>query len=166
MRPKPEERYVRCVPLVQLKAAVGAFSEPQTVRDEADWESWVVVESSRTLRPGMFVAQVVGRSMEPVIPDGSYCLFAAPVQGSRHDKNVLVRLQDSADPETSERYTVKRYESRKVSSEDGIWRHVTVTLKPLNPAYEPIVLTVEEEGPCRSSRRLLRSWGSSWSQGD
>ena len=84
--------------------------------------------------------------MEPAIPDGSYCLFAAPVQGSRNGKNVLVLLGDGADPDTGERYTVRRYELHKVSSEDGTWRHVTVTLKPLNPAYDPIALTVEEEG--------------------
>ena len=31
----------------------------------------------------MFAAQIVGNSMEPVIPDGSYCLFRAPVEGTR-----------------------------------------------------------------------------------
>ena len=33
------------------------------------------------LRPGMFVAQVVGKSMEPAIPDGAYCLFARACRG-------------------------------------------------------------------------------------
>jgi hypothetical protein len=159
VRPKPEERYAGCLPLVPLKAAAGAFGDPQTVRDETGWENWVVVESARKLRPGMFVAQVVGRSMEPVIPDGSYCLFAAPVQGSRHGKNVLVQLRDSADPETGERYTVKRYESQKVSGEDGTWRHLTVTLKPLNPSYGPIVLTVEEEGAVQVVAELVEVLG-------
>ena len=28
----------------------------------------------------MFVAQVVGKSMEPAIPDGAYCLFAASAE--------------------------------------------------------------------------------------
>jgi len=94
----------------------------------------------------MFVAQVVGRSMEPRIPDGSYCLFATPVQGTRQGRNLLVQLRDEADPETGQRYTVKRYESEKSVSEDGTWRHVRVTLKPLNPEFHPIVLTVEDEG--------------------
>ena len=145
VHPKPEERYVRCVPLVPLKAAAGTFGDPQTVGDEADWENWVAVDNGRRLRPGMFVAQVVGHSMEPNIPDGSYCLFAAPVRGSRQGKIVLVQLRDAADPDTGERYTVKRYESQKAGSDEDTWRHVTVTLKPLNPAYEPIVLTAEEE---------------------
>ena len=79
VEPKPEERYVTCVPLVPLKAAAGAFSDPQHIEDD-DWE-WVAVDTRHRLRPGMFVAQVVGKSMEPAIPDGSYCLFAAPVDG-------------------------------------------------------------------------------------
>jgi hypothetical protein len=107
-----KERYVKCVPLVPLKAAAGAFSDPQHVAD-GDFE-WVEVETAqRRLRPGMFVAQVVGRSMEPGIEDGSYCLFAAPVTGSRQGRTVLVQLRDVTDPETGHRYTVKRYESEK-----------------------------------------------------
>lgn len=159
VRPKPAERYVNCVPLVPLKAAAGKFGDPQTLPDEADWENWVAVETGRKLRSGMFVAQVVGQSMEPTIPNGSYCLFAAPVQGTRRGKNVLVQLRDAADPETGERYTVKRYESEKTTDEDGTWRHVTVTLKPLNPQYEPIVLTVEDEGAVKVVAELVTVLG-------
>jgi SOS-response transcriptional repressor LexA len=105
------------------------------------------------------VAQVVGQSMEPAIPDGSYCLFTAPVQGTRQGKNVLVQLRDAADPETGERYTVKRYESEKATDEDGTWRHLKVTLKPLNPQFEPIVLTVEDEGTVHVIAELVEVLG-------
>jgi SOS-response transcriptional repressor LexA len=88
----------------------------------------------------MFVAQVVGKSMEPAIPDGSWCLFRAPVEGSRQGKTVLVQLRDVADPDTGQRYTVKRYESEKAAQGDS-WRHERITLKPVNPDFEPIVLT-------------------------
>lgn len=87
----------------------------------------------------MFVAQVVGKYMEPAIPDGAYCLFAAPVEGTRQGKIVVVQLRDAADPETGQRYTVKRYESEKAREGDS-WRHASITLKPLNPDFEPIVL--------------------------
>ena len=97
VRPSAEQRYIKCVPLVQLKAAAGAFSEPQNVKD-GDWD-WVEIDSHHRLRPGMFVAQVVGKSMEPAIPDGAYCLFSTPVGGSRHG-TYLVQLRDSTDPET------------------------------------------------------------------
>jgi hypothetical protein len=82
--------------------------------------------------------------MEPVIPDGAYCLFRAPVEGTRQGKTVLVQLRDATDPETGQRYTVKRYESEKATQGDA-WHHTKITLKPLNPDYEPIVLTAAAE---------------------
>jgi SOS-response transcriptional repressor LexA len=93
----------------------------------------------------MFVAQVVGKSMEPAIPDGSYCLFRAPVTGTRQGKTVLVQLRDRTDPETGERYTVKRCASEKVRDGD-VWRHSRITLKPLNPDFQAIELTGSDEG--------------------
>ena len=126
-----------------LRAAAGAFGEPQNVPDEG-WD-WVEIETHRKLRPGMFVAQVVGKSMEPAITDGSYCLFAAPVAGTRQGKTVLVQLRDTADPETGQRYTVKRYESEKTEDGDA-WHHARITLKPVNPYFQPIVLTGAQEG--------------------
>ena len=47
--------------------------------------------------------------MAPSIPDGAYGLFAAPVQGTRQGKTVLVQMREAADPESGQRYTVKRY---------------------------------------------------------
>ena len=143
VEPTPEERYVTCVPLVPLKAAAGAFGDPQNIEND-DFE-WVAVESRHRLRPGMFVAQVVGKSMEPAIPDGAWCLFRAPVEGTRQGKTVLVQLRDAIDPETGQRYTVKRYESEKAAKGDS-WRHTRITLKPVSPDFEPIVLTDMDEG--------------------
>ena len=142
VEPQPSERYLTCVPLVPLKAAAGAFSDPQRIDD--DDFAWVAVETTRRLRRGMFVAHVVGKSMEPAISDGAYCLFAAPVGGSRQGKTVLVQMRDAADPENGERYTVKRYESEKAGDGDS-WRHTKITLRPLNPDFEPIVLTGADE---------------------
>jgi ATP-dependent helicase YprA (DUF1998 family)/phage repressor protein C with HTH and peptisase S24 domain len=145
VQPTDEERYQSCVPLISLQVAAGQFGGPQVV-EENEYE-WVKVESARTaIGQGMFVAQVTGRSMEPEIPDGSYCLFASPVTGSRQGKTVLVKLRDELDPETDERFTIKRYESETGESEDGTWRHVKITLKPNNPDYSAIELTVDDEG--------------------
>ena len=141
--PTADARYVDCVPLVPLEAAAGAFGDPQTVPDESAWE-WVEVETARSLRPGMFVARVVGRSMEPRVPDGAYCLFASPVTGTRQGRIVLVQLRDAVDPDTGHRFTVKRYRSEKTTDADG-WRHVEITLEPINPDFGPIVLTADEE---------------------
>ena len=138
VEPTPEDRYVTCVPLVPLRAAAGGFSDPQHIEDD-DFE-WVAVESRHRLRKGMFVAQVVGKSMEPAIRDGAWCLFRAPVEGTRQSRIVLVQLLDATDPETGQRYTVKRYKSQKAQLGDS-WRHQKITLEPVNPDFEPIVLT-------------------------
>jgi SOS-response transcriptional repressor LexA/ribosomal protein L40E len=157
VRPRPEERYVSCVPLVPLQAAAGAFSDPQTIID-GDW-SWAKIETHRGLRLGMFVAQVVGKSMEPAIPDGSYCLFSSPVPGTCQGKTVLVKLRDSDDPETGERFTVKRYESRMVAADDGTWRHLKITLKPNNPDFQPIELTCDDEGSVQVIAEMVEVLG-------
>lgn len=148
----PEERYVTCVPLVPLKAAAGAFSDPQHIED--DGFEWVAVESGHRLRKGMFVAQVVGKSMEPAIPDGSWCLFRTPVEGTRQGKTVLVQLRDASDPETGQRYTVKRYDSEKVRDGDT-WRHAQITLKPVNPDFDAIILSRENEGELKVVAELV-----------
>lgn len=72
------------------KIAAGVLSDPQNV-DERGFE-WAEVRTKRKLRRGMFTAKVVGESMEPLIPDGSYCLFSAPMTGSRQGKIILVQF--------------------------------------------------------------------------
>ena len=143
VEPKPEERYETCVPLVPLKAAAGSFSDPQHIEDN-DF-IWAAVDTRHRLRRGMFVAQVIGKSMEPRIPNGAYCLFVAPVKGTRQGKTVLVQMRDAADPESGQRYTVKRYESEKAGDGDS-WRHTKITLKPVNAEFEPIILTGADDG--------------------
>jgi SOS-response transcriptional repressor LexA len=156
VQPRPEDRYVTCIPLVPLKVAAGAFSDPQHVEDE-NWD-WVEISTKRKLRRGMFVAQVVGESMEPLIPDGSYCLFSSPVTGTRQGKIVLVRMQDGVDPETGERYTVKRYEAIKVVG-NGSARNSTIMLKPLNPEFEPLVFTALTRADLRVVAEFLEILG-------
>jgi hypothetical protein len=139
VHPEPHERYVSCVPLLPLEVAAGAFGDPQHVED-GDSE-WVAIETSHRLRPGMFVAQVVGTSMEPLIPDGAYCLFRGPVHGSRAGLTVLATHRDLRDPETLEAFTVKRYESEKTEQGEADWHHTLIRLRPLNRQFDPIVLT-------------------------
>jgi len=155
---RAEERYVSCVPLVPLEAAAGAFGDPQYVERDDQWQ-WVAPDCLRRLAPGMFVAQVVGRSMEPAIADGAYALFRSPVEGTRQGKIVLVELQDATDPETGARYTIKRYRSEKAVDGDS-WQHARILLEPLNPEFEPIALTGVEEGEVRVVAELLEVIGS------
>jgi SOS-response transcriptional repressor LexA len=146
VHPTEEEKYVSCVPMIPLRAAAGFFSDPRRIENPE--AIWVEVDTSHKLRRGMFVTQVCGKSMEPLIPDGSYCLFAGPVggkasesiAGTRQGQTVLVELKGEVDPETGHRFTVKRYESEKLTEPDGTWRHTRITLRPLNHQFEPIVL--------------------------
>lgn len=140
-----EQRYRSLAPIYSLKAAAGAFGRGEAV----DPDGWAQLNGGPTLRPGMFVAQVSGQSMEPRIRDGSWCLFASPVEGSRDGKVVLAEHRAIADPETGGSYTVKRYRSKKVGGEDELWQHEEIVLEPLNPGYEPIVLRPDDDGDVR-----------------
>jgi hypothetical protein len=107
------------------------------------------------LEETMFVAQVVGRSMEPELFDGEYCVFRANPVGSRQGKVVLVQYHRPADPETGGSFTVKRYLSEKVEEEEGGWRHTRITLAPENPEFKSIVLTPESEEEVRVMAELV-----------
>jgi SOS-response transcriptional repressor LexA len=91
--------------------------------------------------PGMFAARVQGRSMEPLIPDGSLCLFRPPAAGSRTGKKLLVEKFGTSD--ATAQYTVKTYQSEKRGSEDN-WEHATIRMIPLNPEFEAWELTPDE----------------------
>ena len=91
-------------------------------------------------------------------------MFRAPVEGTRQGKTVLVQLRDAIDPETGERYTLKRYESKKVRDGDS-WRHTEITLKPINPEFEPIVLTHADEGEVAVVAELVEVVGVMPSEG-
>ncbi|MEZ6031787.1 MAG: DEAD/DEAH box helicase family protein [Planctomycetaceae bacterium] len=136
-RVKPKERYTTHVPVYDLTAAAGGWG-PDGVPSETGW----IKVSDAKLAEGMFVAQVVGESMEPRIPSGAWCLFKKCPAGSRNGRLLLIQCQTQHDPEDGGRYTVKQYHSNKVATEDG-WVHETVELRPLNPQKTPIVLTAD-----------------------
>ena len=156
--PTPESRYKTCVPLVPLKADAGGFDNPhESLRG---WNrEWVELDVAWVLREGMFVAQVVGKSMEPRIPDGSYCLFTSPVSGSRQGRTVLVRVPDEIEAQTGERFTVRRYRSRKTEDENG-WRHVEIRLEPVNHEFEPIMISADDEADVEVLAEMSRVLGT------
>ena len=134
--PSEEDKYAKLVPLTTLKIAAGSFSESQ----EVVFDAWAKIQTTRKLRPGMFIAQVTGHSMEDRIPDGSWCLFSSPVAGTRQGKVVLAQHRSIHDPETGGSYTLKVYKSEKTKAKDGSWGHERIVLDPLNPNFKPIEL--------------------------
>ena len=131
VQPLAVEPYVTHVPLYTLRAAAGKLGEEM----ESVEEDWVRPPEGMRLDPSLFAAHVVGRSMEPRIPDGSLNLFRFHPVGSRQGKIVLVERFGAFD-ETA-RYTVKRYTSQKVQTGEEEWRHERIRLEPLNPEFEP-----------------------------
>jgi hypothetical protein len=144
-----EDQFTKCLPVYSLAAAAGGFSGEHAVRSLG----WVEVRD-RHLSKDMFVARVKGKSMEPIIPDNSWCIFRTHPGGSRVGNIVLVQCNSIADPETSGRFTVKRYHSEKEMFDDGTWRHKQITLTPANPAFQPILLENVEA----DSFRDLAEW--------
>jgi superfamily II DNA or RNA helicase/diadenosine tetraphosphate (Ap4A) HIT family hydrolase/HKD family nuclease/SOS-response transcriptional repressor LexA len=135
--PPPAARYTTHLPVYDLTAAAG-FWGPESVPEEIGWTG----VSGVSLKPGMFVARVTGTSMEPLIPDGSWCLFRPCPAGSREGRIVLVQLGTDGAGENGGRFTVKKYHSEKTVTADG-WRHDRIQLLPVNPAFEPIEIEAE-----------------------
>jgi len=144
LTPEEAKHVARAVPLVPLKIAAGVFSESQALHDGAD--HWVELPEGFAADPDLFVAQVVGESMNRRIPNGAWCLFRAHPKGSRQGKIVLAQHRDISDPETGGSYTVKRYQSEKYSDATGTWRHERITLLPHTtaPGFDPIVLSPDD----------------------
>jgi len=130
--------FVTHLPRYSLAVAAGKFLENQEVTEEG----WEEAPEDLRLTPEMFVARITGRSMEPKIPGGSLCVFRKGVTGSRQGRLVLVEQLGGG---ANDRYTVKRYASKKTQREDGTWSHEQVTLIPLNPEFESWNLDPEEE---------------------
>lgn len=121
------------LPVYALEAAAGRWGPERDVDQEP--EEWAEVPSTlRRLDQDMFIATVRGRSMEPLIPDGSRCVFRAgrALGGSRQGKRVLVA--NFGEP-GEQRFTVKRYESVKRQVDDDRTEQVRIILHPLNPEF-------------------------------
>lgn len=141
--------YESCVPVLELKVAAGYFSD-SSVSDPNEVE-WAELPDVFRVQPDMFIAQVVGESMNKIIPNGSWCLFRANPPGSRNGKIVLVESREISDPEHGGSYTVKRYRSWKNVSSDDSWEHSRIELLPesFDLRFAPIVFDAEKASELR-----------------
>lgn len=134
------EKFNKYLPVYSLEAACGKFGEGQDI----EIRSWCRVDG-RKLDPSMFIARAVGKSMEPRIPDGAYCVFRAKPVGPRNNKILLVQQHQISDHETGGGYTLKKYNSEKEYNPDGTWKHFKITLSPINSAFKPMVFESPNE---------------------
>lgn len=119
------------LPLYNVYAAAGGWGENRGSGE--DRRDWIEMPPEVRIDPDMFVAEVVGRSMEPRIHDGDLCLFRGGPALAGTRQGALVLVENTED--VGQRFTIKRYRSEKIDIEDG-YRHTRITLEPLNPDFE------------------------------
>jgi len=134
------------VPLYNLRAAAGNFS---------DWSQVEIIRQiplPAGIKPSkdLFACEVVGESMNRIIPNGSICLFRKYESGSRNGKIVLVQHNSLPTEDLGQGYTVKEYRSSKHDIEDQ-WRHESIILRPLSTdsSFQDIVLKDDQSTDLR-----------------
>ena len=132
--------YENSIPLYNLKAAAGNFSDLQTVEDC----EWIALPKTYKPSKDLFACKVVGESMNRIIPNGSVCMFRKYAGGSRDGKIVLVEHTNIQDPDFGSGYTVKEYRSKK-KTEGELWSHESIILKPLSDDSEFQDIILEED---------------------
>ena len=140
------------IPLLDLKAAAGAFSDAQAL--ELDAIEWVALPDHIRIAPGYFVAQVQGESMNRRVPNGAWAVFSTDVRGSKQGRVVLAHRQELGDPEDGGRYTLKAYDARKSETDEGtVYERIHLRPDSTDPRFEPIAIDVDDE-----DRPMIVAW--------
>nr|WP_295869684.1 DNA/RNA helicase domain-containing protein [uncultured Chitinophaga sp.] len=133
----------KSVPFINLKVAAGGFSEQQQFNGEIER---FPIQDGLKISDDHFACEVVGKSMNKLIPNGAICLFRRYTGGTRNGEVVLVSHTSIQDADFGSGYTVKKYFSEKVHYPDGTWKHNRIILKPSSTdrSYKDIVLEGDE----------------------
>ncbi|KYF61556.1 hypothetical protein BE11_12820 [Sorangium cellulosum] len=129
------EQFQSALPVYDLAAFAGSFSSSQAPEPIG----WARVKTSRPIDRSMFAARIVGESMEPGAPDGSWAIFrrflagSAPAPTALDGRRVIVELRDDEDPDTGGKYTFKRWRVTKLDAAGGVEE---VELCADNPAFK------------------------------
>lgn len=127
------------VPIYSLAAAAGSLGGNHAV-ERLGWA--VLPKQRRGTTERHFLARASGRSMEPLIPDGAWCLFRADVSGPLEGRIVLIQHRDIRDPETEGAFALKRLGGIEADAE-GISVRLE-SLNPRHPAYRVRLNALEE----------------------
>ena len=102
-------------------------------------ENWVEVPPEVTLTGAMFVLQVEGDSMEPMIPDSSFCVFnKIGVDATVDGKPMLVEQEGDLGNLYALRLYRRSGDQDAARKPDDGWLHESFTLSSLNPAFKPV----------------------------
>jgi transcriptional regulator with XRE-family HTH domain len=88
---------------------------------------WVRLDAKTRALPGVFVARVLGTSMEPRVPAGSYCVFRRPAPGNRRGRVFLFEAPRGEQPDAGP-YVLRLIDTERVR---GVPQ---VTLRSLTPS--------------------------------
>lgn len=147
------KHYMNCIPVYDLRIAAGSFGEFQV--PDPNELTWVEPPEGIKASMDVFIAQVVGESMNKIIPNGAWCLFRMNPAGSRKGRIVLAQLRDYSDPEHGGAFTVKRYMrlGQDGESEDLAG---TIQIQPMSTDPRFIRLDIKDEERIRVIAEFLR----------
>jgi superfamily II DNA or RNA helicase/HKD family nuclease len=130
--------YVNAIPLV--RAAAGSYIQ----FEDASELTWVEPPTPLNKSNRYFICEVIGESMNKVIPNGSFCLFKHYTGGSREGEIAFVESRQIQDQEFGSHYTIKEYHSKKTTVGE-LWQHESITLSPLSndEQFKPIELSID-----------------------
>ena len=161
--PAEAKPFLNCVPALDLKVAAGGWSADQVVVDGSGHYDWVAFEGQTKPGKDIFVAQVVGESMNRRIPNGAWCVWRLNpgCDGQSGTEVVLAQHRDIQDAETDGKYTVKLYKRDLFAVQGGAPEAVRVVLSPLStdPSFEPMVLEGLAEGELEIVAEFLEVLG-------
>jgi hypothetical protein len=152
---EPQEQFSSYLPFYSVEIAAGSIRDSGKLPEP---DAWFRVEDHgrRHLTRDLFVAQITGDSMEPKIPNQSYCLFSSQIGGSKIGEIVLVHLPSAHSPDATGSHLIKKYSSEKTFDEQGDFIHTKVILQSTNPDYPPIELTGEQLENFRPLARFIK----------
>ncbi len=147
--------FKNAVPLIDLKFAAGAFSNFQSLHSTD--VQWVELPDVFRPAPGVFVAQVIGESMNRRVPNGAWCLFRMEPKGTRQGKVVVAQHRSIDDPDMGGTFTIKVYGSEKEKGEDGEWEHSRIVLKPDSDIadFKPLIFSSSDAGSLKIVAELI-----------
>ena len=139
-----KEKFATALPFYDLAIAAGSLLESATPHEPEGWIDASKLSTRGHFDDSMFISKIQGHSMEPIIPDGSYCLFTKRTEGTRNGRIVLAQKLGLHDVDTGASFTIKKYESVKTLDPDTEWRHEKIVLKSTNLSYADIEILPED----------------------
>ena len=110
----PRERFRTALPLYSCRPVASFWSDFQ----EGSHAVWVAAPVGVKPRQGQCIVQVMGRALEPHIPDGAWCLFHRPWSSPRsHELGIFVK--NGAGPEGGGYFAVKPYPSSRARLDEA-----------------------------------------------